>query len=156
MLFSIYSLLSAGLFTVLHAGDVALTEAAVGAGISTILVLAVLTLVPRYEARIDRISIDWPAVVVVVVTGACLVWAVTDLPEFGQPGNPIHGHVAPYYIEHAYKDFGVPNFVAAILASWRGFDTLGEVVVIFTASLAVFSLLSVRPDRSGRQHGDKQ
>jgi len=143
MLFSIYSLLSAGLFTVLDAGDVALTEAAVGAGISTILILAVLTLAPRYEARIERIN--WPAVTVVVITGACLIWAVSDLPAFGDPDNPIHTHVAPYYIEHAYKDLGVPNMVAAVLASYRSIDTFGEAIVIFTAALAVFSLLSVRP-----------
>lgn len=145
MLFAIYSLLSAALFVVLDAGDVALTEAAVGAGISTILILAVLTLAPRYEMR--RRGVNWPAIGVVVVTGACLVWAVSDLPTFGQADNPVHTHVAPYYIEHAYKDLGVPNMVAAVLASYRSIDTFGEVIVIFTAGLAVFSLLSVRPTR---------
>ena len=143
MLFAIYSLLSAALFVVLDAGDVALTEAAVGAGISTILILAVLTLAPRYEKR--HPGINWPAISVVLVTGGCLLWAVSDLPAFGQPGNPVHTHVAPYYIEHAYKNLGVPNMVAAILASYRSIDTFGEVIVIFTAGLGVFSLLSVRP-----------
>jgi len=149
MLFAIYSLLSAALFVVLDAGDVALTEAAVGAGISTILILAVLTLAPRYEKRHG--GFNWPALGVVVVTGACLVWAVSDLPTFGQAGNPVHTHVAPYYIEHAYKDLGVPNMVAAVLASYRSIDTFGEVIVIFTAGLAVFSLLSVRPGRNKRR-----
>lgn len=145
MLFAIYSLLSAALFVVLDAGDVALTEAAVGAGISTILILAVLTLAPRYEKR--RSGVNWTALAVVIVTGACLVWAVSDLPTFGQADNPVHTHVAPYYIEHAYKDLGVPNMVAAVLASYRSIDTFGEVIVIFTAGLAVFALLSVRPTR---------
>lgn len=149
MLFAIYSLLSAALFVVLDAGDVALTEAAVGAGISTILVLAVLTLAPRYEARIERFN--WPAVIVVVITGACLIWAVSDLPAFGDPTNPIHTHVAPYYIEHAYKDLGVPNMVAAVLASYRSIDTFGEVIVIFTAVVAVFTLLSATPRRGRRK-----
>lgn len=146
MLFAIYSLLSAALFVVLDAGDVALTEAAVGAGISTILILAVLTLAPRYEKR--HKDINWPAISVVLVTGACLLWAVSDLPAFGQPDNPVHTHVAPYYIEHAYKDLGVPNMVAAVLASYRSIDTFGEVIVIFTAGLGVFSLLSVRPKKA--------
>lgn len=146
MLFSIYSLLSAALFVVLDAGDVALTEAAVGAGISTILILAVLTLAPRYERSTK--GVNWTAIAVVVVTGACLFWAVSDLPRFGDPDNPVHTHVAPYYIEHAYKDLGVPNMVAAVLASYRSIDTFGEVIVIFTAGLAVFSLLSVRPTRT--------
>ena len=148
MLFAIYSLLSAALFVVLDAGDVALTEASVGAGISTILILAVLTLAPRHEAR--HTGFNWPALGVVVVTGACLLWAVADLPAFGQPGNAIHTHVAPYYIEHAYKDLGVPNMVAATLASYRSIDTFGEVIVIFTAAVGVFSLLSVRPGNNDK------
>jgi len=155
MLFAIYSLLSAALFVVLDAGDVALTEAAVGAGISTILVLAVLTLAPRYESPIRRNK--WPAIAVTVVTGACLMWAVSDLPGFGLADNPVHTHVAPYYIEHAYKDFGVPNMVAAVLASYRSIDTFGEVIVIFTAALAVFSLLSVKPARdAGKPEDDEE
>lgn len=152
MLFAIYSLLSAALFVVLDAGDVALTEAAVGAGISTILVLAVLTLAPRYEVRPS--GVNWTAIGVVVVTGACLIWAVSDLPSFGAPDNPVHTHVAPYYIEHAYKDLGVPNMVAAVLASYRSIDTFGEVVVIFTAALGVFTLLSVKPHRSAGKPKD--
>lgn len=154
MLFAIYSLLSAALFVVLDAGDVALTEAAVGAGISTILVLAVLTLAPRYEVRPS--GINWTAISVVVVTGACLIWAVSDLPSFGAPDNPVHTHVAPYYIEHAYKDLGVPNMVAAVLASYRSIDTFGEVVVIFTAALGVFTLLSVKPGRSAGKPEDSE
>ncbi|MDX1625836.1 MAG: DUF4040 domain-containing protein [Wenzhouxiangellaceae bacterium] len=146
MLFAIYSLLSAALFSTLDAGDVALTEAAVGAGISTILVLAVLTLTRRREAE-PKPSMQWPALAVVVLTGACLIWAVSDLPQFGAADNPVQTHVAPYYLENAYAELGVPNVVAAVLASWRSIDTLGEVVVIFTAGLGVFSLLSVRPKR---------
>ncbi|MCA1779941.1 MAG: DUF4040 domain-containing protein [Xanthomonadaceae bacterium] len=118
MLFAIYSLLSAALFAVLDAGDVALTEAAVGAGISTILILAVLTLAPRYET--GHKGLDWPALSVVFITGGCLLWAVSALPIFGYADNPIHAHVAPYYIENAYKELGVPNMVAAVLASYRG------------------------------------
>lgn len=145
MLFAIYSLLSAGLFVVLDAGDVALTEAAVGAGISTILILAVLTLAPRYEKR--HHGINWPAISIVLVTGVCLLWAVSDLPAFGRADTPVHTHVAPYYIDNAYKSLGVPNMVAAVLASYRSIDTFGEVIVIFTAGVGVFSLLSVRPKK---------
>nr|WP_205596530.1 DUF4040 domain-containing protein [Wenzhouxiangella sp. XN201] len=145
MLFAIYSLLSAGLFAVLDAGDVALTEAAVGAGISTLLVLAVLTVARRDETIVP--GNNWPALIVVVVTGAALIWATLDLPEFGAPDNPVHTHVAPYYIEQAYPDMGVPNMVAAVLASYRSIDTIGEAFVILTAGLAVWALLSVRPQR---------
>lgn len=140
MLFAIYSLLSAGLFAVLDAGDVALTEAAVGAGISTIIMLAALALTRRHESRGRRL--DPLALTVVGVTGAALVYASVDLPAFGSPDNPIHQHVAPYYIEQTYSDMGIPNLVAAVLAGYRSIDTLGEAMVIFTAGITVFALLA--------------
>jgi len=94
MLFAIYSLLSAALFTVLDAGDVALTEAAVGAGISTILILAVLALARRHEHPVR--GHNMLALAVVTVTGAALIYATLDMPEFGAADNPVQTHVAPY------------------------------------------------------------
>lgn len=152
MLFSIYSLLSAVLFVVLDAGDVALTEAAVGSGISTVLMLAVLALAKRHEHSVRGYNLhNLVALAVVLATGAGLVYASLDMPPIGAPDNPAHGHVARYYIEQAYPDTGVPNMVAAILASYRSVDTLGEVMVIFTAGLGVVALLSPRPRRRKKQ-----
>ncbi|WP_153719754.1 DUF4040 domain-containing protein [Spiribacter salilacus] len=148
LLFAIYSLTIAALFAVLDAGDVALTEAAVGAGISTILILAVLALVPRHEKRLFGHNI--PALIIVFITGAALVYASFDLPVFGDPNNPVHVHVGQYYTQNTYADMGVPNMVAAVLASYRSIDTMGEAVVILTAGIGVFALLSV-PVRRRRQ-----
>ncbi len=145
LLFAIYSLTIAGLFTMLDAGDVALTEAAVGAGISTILILAVLALTPRQEAQ--RAGHNGPALLIVLITGAALIYATFDLPEFGHPENPVHQHVGPYYVEQTYPDMGIPNMVAAVLASYRSIDTMGEAIVILTAGLGVYALLSVPPRR---------
>lgn len=149
MLFAIYSLTIAGLFVILDAGDVALTEAAVGAGISTILILAALTLVPGRERQQKGHSL--PALFIVLITGAALIYAVSDLPEFGNPTNPVHQHVGPYYVEQTYPDMGIPNMVAAVLASYRSIDTMGEAIVILTAGIAVFALLSVPPKRRQRR-----
>lgn len=154
MLFAIYSLLCAALFAVLDAGDVALTEAAVGAGISTILVLAVLALAHRHERPPERRN--WLALGVVLVTGAALIYATLDMPEFGAPDNPAQVHVGPYYTEQSYPDMGVPNMVAAVLASYRSIDTLGEAFVILTAGLAVFALLSQKPRRRRRKPGERK
>ena len=153
MLFAIYSLTIAGLFATLDAGDVALTEAAVGAGISTVLILAVLALVPRHEKR--RPGHSLPALGIVLVTGAALVYASFDLPAFGHPENPVHQHVGPYYIEQTYADMGIPNLVAAVLASYRSIDTMGEAVVILTAGIAVYALLSVAPRRRRRPKDER-
>jgi multicomponent Na+:H+ antiporter subunit B len=64
------------------------------------------------------------------------------LPVFGDPNAVIHQHVAPKYLLEGFSETGVPNIVTAILASYRGFDTLGEVVVIFTAGVGLMALLA--------------
>jgi len=145
MLFGIFSLLSAGLFVVMDAPDVAFTEAAVGAGISTVLMLATLALVKRpqkpYYAEAPRAHRPWLPLVVVVITGSALVYGTWDIPGFGAPEAPAQTHVARYYIDNALQETGVPNIVTAVLASYRGFDTLGEVVVVYTAGVAVLLLI---------------
>lgn len=140
MLMAIYSFLSAGLFVTMDAMDVAFTEAAVGAGISTILMLGSLALVGSEEAR-PRHSNALP-LFVTIVTGAILVYGSLDMPAFGDPTNPVHQHVAPYYLEESYEDTHIPNIVTVVLGSYRGFDTMGEAAVVFTALVGVLLLLA--------------
>ena len=137
-----FSLLSAGLLVALDAVDVAFTEAAVGAGISTVLVLGTLALTNRSEKIAPRFSPV--AMVVVIVTGATLIYATSDMPTFGDPNAPALQHVAPTYIDGSENDIGIPNIVTSVLASYRGYDTLGEVAVIFTAGIGVMFLLGLR------------
>mgnify|MGYP001822555092 FL=1 len=140
MLMGIFSLLSASLFTVMDAVDVAFTEAAVGAGISTILMLATLALTESEEHPEHNRPKPLP-LLAVVVTGAALVYGTFDMPRYGDPSAPIHQHVADHYIEHTDDEIGVPNLVTAVLASYRGYDTWGETTVIFTACVGVMLLL---------------
>lgn len=140
ILFGIYSLISAAIFVSLDAVDVAFTEAAVGAGISTILILSTLGLTSRNEKPTTH-SVFLP-LLVVIITGATLVFGTLDMPAFADPDAPVHQHVAPRYIHDSYKEVGMPNIVTSVLASYRGYDTMGEVVVIFTAGVAVLLLLS--------------
>jgi len=146
MITGIFSLISAGLFTLMDAVDVAFTEAAVGAGISTVLVLSTLGLTTDRE---DQRAFHLFPLVVVLITGAALLYGTLDMPLYGDPSAPIHGHVAPDYIVGAMKDFGIPNIVTNVLASYRGYDTLGETVVIFTATIGVLLLLTA----GGRERG---
>mgnify|MGYP005991939875 CR=1 FL=1 len=141
MLFGIYSFLSALIFVSLDAVDVAFTEAAVGAGISTVLMLGTLALTGRTEKENKHSS--FIPLIVVCVTGAALIYGTLDMPPFGRADNPIHEHVAPRYIEESPKEVGLPNMVTSVLASYRGFDTLGETVVVFAAMIGVLSLLGV-------------
>ncbi len=150
MMTGIYSLHAAVLFVSLDAVDVAFTEAAVGAGITTVLMLATLGLVGREEST-PR-GRGWLPLAVVLVTGGALVFATQDMPRFADPDAPIHRHVAPRYIEDSPRETGVPNMVTSVLASYRGYDTLGETVVIFTAGIGVLLLLGGR--RRGGDDGD--
>ncbi|WP_043319246.1 DUF4040 domain-containing protein [Microbulbifer sp. HZ11] len=139
MLAGIYGLLSAGFFMTMGAVDVAFTEAAVGAGISPLLILLTLALCGRYQ-RADRNRARL-AIALVATVGALLVTATVDMPSFGDANAPAQVHVAPHYIQESMREIGIPNIVTSVLASYRGFDTFGEVVVIFTAGLGVLSLL---------------
>jgi multicomponent Na+:H+ antiporter subunit B len=148
MMFGLFSLIAAGLFTTMHAPDVAFTEAAVGAGIATILILVTLGQTARREKSQAGRSVLLP-LLVVWVTGAALIYGTADLPVFGDPQAPAHLHVAPYYIENTREHIGIPNMVAAVLASYRAYDTLGEVVVVFAAVLGVIALLGMRRRPAG-------
>ncbi len=139
MLAGIFSLLMSAMFFILDAPDVALTEAAVGAGISTVLFLAALALTAEREraGSTNRLL----ALGVVTVTTLIVVYATFDKPRFGDPAAPVHQHVAPWYLERTPEAIDIPNVVTAILGSFRGYDTLGEVFVVFTAGIGVLFLL---------------
>ena len=147
MLASIFSLLSAGVFVMLQAVDVAFTEAAVGAGVTTVLLLGTVALAGHREKAPMRSRFG--PLVLVVATGAVLIYGTFEMPGFGDPEAPANRHVAPYYIELAPVETGVPNMVTAVLASYRGYDTLGEVTVIFIAGIGVLLLLGGRREEPG-------
>jgi len=135
-----YSLTSAAMFVNLDAVDVAFTEAAVGAGISTVLFLAAMAYVPADEKPSQNRNLL--AGLICVGAGALLLLAVFDLPTLGDPMAPVHQHVAPRYLAESGSALQIPNVVTTVLASYRGFDTLGETIVVFTAGLGVLMLLA--------------
>jgi multicomponent Na+:H+ antiporter subunit B len=141
MLTALAGLLSASLFVSMDALDVAITEAAVGAGISTVLFLGVLALTRSREAVTPRRRL-WSGGAVAVLLGATLLYASQDLPSFADPDTPVQTHpVSKTYIQDSPEDIGIPNMVTSVLASYRGYDTLGELVVVFTAGITVALLL---------------
>ncbi|HXF52601.1 MAG TPA: DUF4040 domain-containing protein [Hyphomicrobiaceae bacterium] len=155
VLASIYSFLMASLFVALDAVDVAMTEAAVGAGVSTVVLLATLHLTGSMEYPRPRKA--YLPLFVAFVTGAALVWGTFSLPPFGTADAPIHQHVAPRYLSESIKETLVPNVVTAVLADYRGYDTLGEATVVFTAGIGVMLLLRGRrrqsAGRTREEHG---
>lgn len=142
MLQGVYSLVCAAWFVSLDAVDVAFTEAAVGAGVSTVLMLAAMLLADRQSAQVSLRQQIAP-IIIVVATGLALFYAIGDMPLYGDPNSPANSHVGTDYLERTAKDIHIPNVVTAVLASYRGFDTFGEVVVIFAAGLGVLLLLGL-------------
>jgi multicomponent Na+:H+ antiporter subunit B len=182
MLAGIYSLLMAMIWQNMNAVDVAFTEAAVGAGISTVLLLGTLMHTGRQTKQ--RAGVNWGALAVVAVTGGILIYGTLDMPRVGDANAPIHTRRVPQQIAqrvgkvdangvhtpwefntmmlqgdsfedapkgthpHPEDDFAghSPNTVTSLLASYRGYDTMFETAVIFTAGMALILLLRRRED----------
>jgi multicomponent Na+:H+ antiporter subunit B len=83
-----------------------------------------------------------------VVAGAALIYGTLDMPNWGDPNSPASTHVSPYYLRHSIEDTATPNVVTSVLADYRGYDTLGETTVVFTAGMACILLL--RKAKKGR------
>ena len=154
MLFGIFSLLSAGALTMMDAVDVAFTEAAVGAGISTVLILGALGLTTSEETR--AIHHGWIAKIIVVATGLMLAYGTLDMPGYGDPNAPINKHVAPHYLNDSESEIGIPNVVTSVLASYRGYDTFGETTVVLTAAVGAILLLGGSVARRREDGGDPE
>jgi multicomponent Na+:H+ antiporter subunit B len=147
MFLGAYSLFMALVWTRLNAMDVAFTEAAVGAGVSGVFMMAAIAKTSRFEANYKKRGIlRYTPVVVAFLSAFVLFYATLDLPRYNDPEAPINKHVAPYYIENSIKDTESQNIVTAVLGSYRGFDTMGEVTVVFTAAISVILLLRRRED----------
>jgi len=144
VLAGIYSFLTATVLVALDAVDVAMTEAAVGAGVSTVLLLGALYLCRSEEAR--PVHRPWLPLAISASTGALLIHGALGLPDFADPQAPIHQHVAPRYLQN---EVDIPNVVTAVLASFRGYDTLGETTVVFTAGAGIIALLRRRRGKDG-------
>jgi len=155
ILTGLYSLVAAGAFIVMDAVDVAFTEAAVGSGISTILFLGALSFT-KHEQK-PRGHDSWLALLFVVVTGALLIYGTLDMPHYGSATSPAQTHpqLAKRFIDQSGDEVGPANIVTSVLGSYRGYDTLGETVVVFTAGVAVMGLLGLkrrRPEEDVPEH----
>lgn len=84
---------------------------------------------------------------------AILVYGSGDIPRWGDPAAPASNHVSPYYLQHSMADTATPNVVTSVLADYRGYDTLGETTVVFTAGMACLLLLKALAKKERRDDG---
>ena len=135
---NIVSFIMASIYLLLNAPDVAMTEAAVGAGVSTVFFLGALK-----KVGIDKSSFKFnmPCVFAIFSVLCLLIYISIDFPEFGYVGAPVHSNIAEYYLSNSYTD--LPNVVSVILASFRGYDTFGETLVVLVAAISISSIMCI-------------
>jgi multicomponent Na+:H+ antiporter subunit B len=138
-----YGFVMSLVWTTIGAVDVAFTEAVVGAGASTVLFLAALLRTSRRRSPLPG-TLRWIALLFVVAVGGALLAVTAALPPWGDTTAAPAVHVSPRYIEKTVAETATPNAVTSVLADYRGYDTLIETVVIFSAGLGGWLLLARR------------
>ena len=143
IIFGAYSLGMAALYTFYRAPDVAMTEAAISAGVTTVLLLLTLAKTTRIDHEAAFESVNLPAAGAAGLLFAGLMLTMGDIPAVGSEDAPIWSNpdVTQWYIAETYAETGVENTVMAVLAAFRGFDTFGEAVVVFAAGIAALIVL---------------
>lgn len=79
--------------------------------------------------------------ILVAATALLLLYAVSDFPDWADPESPASTHVSPHYITKTIEETSVPNIVTSVLADYRGYDTMFETAVVFTAGIVVYAIL---------------
>lgn len=138
-LFAAFSLIMSVQYIILGAPDVAITEASIGAVIGTVFLLTSILLFGSKEKK-EASNLIMPKILSFLIF-LILAFTVIYIPGFGDSFSPTRMHVMPYYINNSWKDVGIPNIVTSILASYRAFDTFGETIVVFTASISIYMIL---------------
>ena len=151
---AIFSLITAGLYMSMEAPDVAITEAAIGAAISTLFFLAALQIVGTGENSQRHYVVAAATLLTASFIFMCL--AIIEMPLYADPDSPATIYLADYYLQNSVPETGVTNVVTSVLASYRGFDTLGEVYVILAAGISVLLILPLNMWNKSSAKGSKK
>ena len=146
MVTSITSILACILYSIMDSPDVAITEAAVNAAVSTVFLLLLLNsilsnkFIENSATKMPNLSSNYRKIIIFILSIALFAicsYIILLMPDYGYISLPANGGIADYYIKHTHEEIGVNNIVTAVLASYRGFDTLCETLVICIAALGV-------------------
>ncbi|MFL1781257.1 putative monovalent cation/H+ antiporter subunit B [Candidatus Hepatincolaceae symbiont of Richtersius coronifer] len=161
---SLISLFCAVIYVFVGALDVAFTEIAVGAGVSTVLFLITLKITKSYDITGIQASTKYQNTkftkfayfIVLGGLAAIFFYSLIYIPPFGAPTNPAHNENYVTYIQESYNTYKVQNIITMILGSFRGYDTLGETTVVLIAAIGVYLILkSSRERKSEKSNGSK-
>lgn len=150
IIMSVFSIFISICYLFMDAPDVAMTETALGACLSTCVLLNVAKITGEETGKTSKNKYILSTILCLIFV-VCFAWAGQDLPTFGSAETPLQTHLTKYYIENTHKEIGIPSLVAAILGSYRGFDTLGETTVILIAGLAVLVIITRRRQNNAKK-----
>lgn len=147
LFFSIFSTLVCIFYLLLDAPDVAMTEAAIGVCVSTVIIFTFLTKyynIPEVKRKFDSVRFIYS---IIAVTAVIMLFIEFDkiIPAFADTNSPINTLDSKYYIENTLEEIKIPAYVAAILGSYRGFDTMGETIVVLIAGIG-FLLITAQKE----------
>jgi len=156
IIIALISVLAATTYLVMAAPDVALTEAAVGACASTCILLMGIRYLKaeKHPLLPTKKQLLFGGGLCVLLLLALYCYSLA-LHPYGDPSAIANEGVSKYYIANVEKDIGMKSIVTAILASYRGMDTLCETLVIFTAGMSVifiFGYSILNEDKKGRRN----
>ncbi|CAK8162829.1 Cation:proton antiporter [Candidatus Xenohaliotis californiensis] len=150
LLCGMFSLIIASIYMIMGAIDVAITEAIVGAGVSTIFFVNAIRYTGsaiKKREQSSRVSI---AIIIMVTTCIALLVSINDMPIYGNVKNPANNNIYRFYIESARDRFGFADVVTAILASIRGYDTMGETTVVMLAAMSVILIIGLGDEKKDK------
>jgi multisubunit Na+/H+ antiporter MnhB subunit len=146
ILFMAFGLLLAVAWSRLQAPDVALAEAAIGAGLSGALLLSAVRREPDGVSRTGgtpglnienspfQLTLKWIVTLLCAALAITLGWAYLHALSLG-PHDEL-----PRAITENLETSGVSNPVTAVLLNFRAWDTLLELAVLLTAALGILAL----------------
>ncbi len=162
IIFMSYSGVMSIIWLMLESPDLAITEAAVGAGVSSILFFVtlkkihaveneadvkkpqdILEMEKHIEMKVYKKAYKAAAFIICISLIIILLAVVAALPRFGSAENPASNEVVDRYIEAGLQETGAVNVVAGMILDYRAFDTFGESCVLFIAATCVMVLLRV-------------
>jgi len=144
---SLCSLFVCLIYLLLDAPDVAMTEGSIGVCVSSVIFIIFISKVKEPKKQ----NIDFRRIFYVllsVASASVLFYNIYPiLPEYGDSTSAVNTGTSKYFLENTEKEIKIPAFVAAILASYRGFDTMGETLVVLIAGLAVYLIMGSRDEQ---------
>lgn len=140
---SVFSALISFCYLLMDAADVAMTEISLGACLSTAIILKSLNRINHKSSNIDKNEVVKVSLALILISALIfsLIYFGHNIEVYGSSKTLLHNNINQYYLKNTAQDIGINSFVAALLAGYRGYDTLGETAVILLAGIAIIFII---------------